>query len=369
MSIKDCHIKAGMTKEEVNEIISEYVLFEDDIYTGKRYKHNWKCLCGKPLYKTWNAIKGGREGSRGYMCENCSKEITLKNNKIKKEKLLKEREGKTEKCCICGREQKYGTLTKQMCYKHYEQYQKYGHCLDENPRTVYDPNEIVLYDDYAEVLLYNKHNEEVGRFKIDLEDIDIIKEHRWSLDSKGYVRTRGKMSISIHKLIMGGCDEDTIDHINHDRLDNRRCNLRACSFSENDINKSIQINNTSGIAGVYKNEKSGLWCAQIKINNQTIPLGSSSSFEKAIQIRKEAEEKYFGEYSLFNSCEDVLKDLLEVKIGGIYKVILDMRLDFGIITKIIDENICIMRPINFNQISDEEIRVDRRKIKMIEGID
>ena len=79
-SIRECHIKAGMTKDEVNDIIGEFVLLNDDIYTGKRYVHNWICLqCGKEFKKTWSAIRGGRENSRGYMCLECSK----KNNSRK----------------------------------------------------------------------------------------------------------------------------------------------------------------------------------------------------------------------------------------------------------------------------------------------
>lgn len=367
-NIRECHIKAGMTKDEVNAIIGEFVLLNDDIYTGKRYIHSWICLkCGKEFKKTWNAVKGGRENSRGYMCLECSKKITAENNKIKKQEREEENKNKIEYCSICGRGQKYGTLTKKMCYKHYEQYRKYGYCLDNNPRTVNDPNEIIKYEDYAEVILYDKFNNEKARAIIDLDDMDLISQYKWSLDNSGYARTRSPISISMHKLIMSASDDDIVDHKDHNRLNNKKENLRICTQSQNEMNKSIQSNNSSGFAGVYQT-KGGLWATQIKINGETIPVATSSSFEKAVKIRKEAEEKYFGEHSLFNTCEDILNDLLKIKVGNIYRVILDYRLDFGIVTEIIDNNVCLMKPINFNHIVDEEIRVDISKLKNIEGI-
>lgn len=261
----------------------------------------------------------------------------------------------------------YKTMTSGMCPKHYEQYLKYGHCLDDNPRTLKDPNEIRLHENYAEVVMYNSKNEEVAKSLIDLDDVDKINEYKWSLDGKGYVRTRGKKSISIHRIIMDCNDKDlVVDHINHNILDNRKENLRITSQSKNNMNKIIQSNNTSGFTGVY--EQNGLWCVQIKINEKTIPVGSYNKFEDAVKVRKEAENKYFGEHSLFNSCEEIEGNLNKIEINTICKVELDSRLTYGVVIRIVDENICIMKAIDFNLITDKEFRVDIKKVKRIEYI-
>ena len=63
----------------------------------------------------------------------------------------------------------------------------------------------------------------------------------------------------------------------------------------------IHKNNTSGASGVKWNKLIGKWTADITINNERIYLGYFENFDDAVQVRKQAEEKYFGEYSYDNS--------------------------------------------------------------------
>lgn len=63
------------------------------------------------------------------------------------------------------------------------------------------------------------------------------------------------------------------------------------------MNKDKQCNNTSGVKGVYFNKQLNKWEAEIGLYNQKIHLGLSDNFEDIVKIRKEAEEKYFGEYN------------------------------------------------------------------------
>ena len=74
-----------------------------------------------------------------------------------------------------------------MCYKHYNQVKKYGHVLDNNPRTRKDPNEIVIYEDHAEIVLYDNNCNETARALIDVEDVDLVKDYKWYLKNEGYV--------------------------------------------------------------------------------------------------------------------------------------------------------------------------------------
>jgi hypothetical protein len=86
-----------------------------------------------------------------------------------------------------------------------------------------------------------------------------------------------------------------VDHINHNRHDNRAENLRWTTQSQNLQNKSKHKNNTSGVTGVIRsNEK---WKAQICLDYKNMNLGTYSSKEDAILARQEAENKYFGEYA------------------------------------------------------------------------
>lgn len=71
------------------------------------------------------------------------------------------------------------------------------------------------------------------------------------------------------------------------------------------MNRVLLQTNTSGVTGVSFNKKSDKWEAYIGIDNKRIHLGKFNDFEDAVSARKEAEEKYFGEWSYDNSQKDV----------------------------------------------------------------
>lgn len=194
-----------------------------------------------------------------------------------------------KQCSVEGCNNKH--KAKGYCGKHYYQFKKYGEVLE---RTKYDPNKIVLYDEYAEIIIYNKDCEEVARTLIDIEDVDKIKNYKWCL-SHGYAYNI-KSDIRLHRLIMNCTDDKVVDHINRDRLDNRKSNLRICSQQQNSINRGIQSNNNSGVVGVYWAKSRNKWCAQIMLNKKNIFLGYYEDMNDAIQARKQAEIDYFGEY-------------------------------------------------------------------------
>lgn len=195
------------------------------------------------------------------------------------------------KCKICHKETKW--LTLEMCTKHYNQYKKYGHCLDTNPRTIYDLNEIVEYKDYAEIILYDKNCNEKCRALIDLDDVEKVKNIKWCLKSNGYVHN-GK--VYLHRIIMDVDDNVFIDHINRNKLDNRKSNLRICTRQQNNFNRGKRTDNTSGFSGVDFYKRENKWRARIQVDYEEIVLGLFSTKEEAIKVRKEAEIKYFGEY-------------------------------------------------------------------------
>ena len=190
------------------------------------------------------------------------------------------------------------------CSKHYAQILRHGKI---SGRTRFDPNEIIEYEDYAEIVLYNKHCEEVARALIDLEDADKVKNYKWRINDKGYVITDivgglgGKTRL--HRLIMDCPDDMVVDHINHNKLDNRKSNLRICTQQQNCTNKSKTSKNTSGAVGVCWEKRRKKWFAQITHNQKNIFLGYYNTKEEATEARKQAEIEYFGEYR--NQDEDV----------------------------------------------------------------
>lgn len=141
-------------------------------------------------------------------------------------------EGRMKKCICewCKRTQ--NRSGKGYCRKHYDQIRKYGHIKDE--RTSRDDNRIIIKSDYAEIVVTDSKDNVQGIAKISIEDIEKIKGHHWSNNGYGYVRCFvGTSPLYLHRYIMD-CPEDMeVDHINHDRMDNRRNNLRIVSHEIN----------------------------------------------------------------------------------------------------------------------------------------
>ena len=137
-------------------------------------------------------------------------------------------------------------------------------------------------------------------FYFDLEDYDKIKDYCWN-KHKEYIATRNVSGyILFHRLVMDISDENiAVDHINHNKSDNRKNNLRFVTDSQNSMNRCISSHNTSGITGV--NKCNGKWTARIGVNTKRIFLGNYDNFFEAVKARKEAEEKYYKEYSYDNS--------------------------------------------------------------------
>ena len=146
-------------------------------------------------------------------------------------------------------------------------------------------------------------------FYFDIEDYDKIKEYCWYKNSKGYVTTtvyfgEGKSkTVCLHRIIMDAPDGCLVDHIKHNKLDNRKSELRIVNNSQNGENAKLAKNNTSGVTGVVWHSRDKVWEAKIKVDYKYIYLGRSKDFNEAVRLRKEAEEKYFGEYSYNNSVK------------------------------------------------------------------
>ena len=175
------------------------------------------------------------------------------------------------------------------CGKHYNQILKHGKIY----RTYRDLNEIIIHENYAEIILLNIKSEEIGRALIDIEDIDKVKNYRWCKHN-GYARNNDIGNL--HRFIMNAPIEMEVDHINHNRLDNRKSNLRVVTHQQNNMNKATTKSNTSGYPGVYWYKSRSKWQVGIKVNYKQIFLGYYDTLKEAIEVRKRAEIKYFGEY-------------------------------------------------------------------------
>lgn len=181
------------------------------------------------------------------------------------------------------------------CQRHYSQYKRYGKILN---RTIHDLNEIVIYEDYAEIVLYNKQCEEVGRALIDIEDVDKVSKYKWCLRN-GYVYNNkvGKL----HRYLINPSDDEVVDHKDNNKLDNRKDNLRICSQQQNLMNKSKRRGSCSSqYKGVCWSRCAKKWHARIQINGKPKSLGCYTDELTASIVYDKAAILYHGVYCKLN---------------------------------------------------------------------
>jgi hypothetical protein len=153
-------------------------------------------------------------------------------------------------------------------------------------------------------------------FYFDMDDYDKIKdycwsEHRFRQSQYSFINAVCREShkiVKMHYLIVG----KYYDHIDRNSFNNRKHNLRKCTYQENCRNRSMTHRNTSGFIGVYWYKNINRWCAGIAIDRKHIHLGTFKEKEDAIRARLEAEVKYFGEFApqrhLFEQYEINVKE-------------------------------------------------------------
>lgn len=137
---------------------------------------------------------------------------------------------------------------------------------------------------------------------IDDADELLVALFKWHLHSRGYAaRSIGgrkyKSYVLAHRWIVGADRGDEVDHINGDKLDNRRVNLRLVTHSQNICNRPTQSNNTSGYRGVYWHRKLEKWGAQIKVDGRQNYLGVHLTLEDAARAYDAAACRFFGEFA------------------------------------------------------------------------
>ncbi|MDO5300275.1 MAG: HNH endonuclease [Clostridia bacterium] len=137
---------------------------------------------------------------------------------------------------------------------------------------------------------------------IDYADYPAVRTHRWWVDKgSGYfVTSKDGRLVYLHRMLMP-CPEGLVcDHINRNKLDNRRSNLRYATPQENSRNRGMSRKNTSGFIGVSWHIRNERYVAQIKVDGRTRNLGQFRTAEEAARARDKAALFFFGEFANLN---------------------------------------------------------------------
>lgn len=123
----------------------------------------------------------------------------------------------------------------------------------------------------------------------DKADYLYVSSHRWRLTNSGYAMTYvDRKGVFMHRAIAACPKGLEIDHINHNKMDNRRCNLRIVTRGQNALNQPLRKTNTSGYKGVRPHGKK--WQAYIMVNRKMLLLGTYADKEDARKVREVAEK-------------------------------------------------------------------------------
>jgi hypothetical protein len=137
----------------------------------------------------------------------------------------------------------------------------------------------------------------------DQEDHELISHYSWSVSSAGYGQTSIKgRTILMHRLIMDVVDssEKMVDHKNHDKLDNRRFNLRLCNASENRRNSRKIAVGSSIYKGCYWEKDRFQFHAQIGLGDRVKNLGRYSDERLAGKAYDRKALEVFEDFAYLN---------------------------------------------------------------------
>ncbi len=192
----------------------------------------------------------------------------------------------------CDREGilKFKGKGKRYCRTHYQRIWKNGtiKLVDR-----FKPNEFIYTETYVEMCLYGRSGEVICKTKIDTEDVEKIKHLRWykSRDDS-VVNSKGYKHKILPRILINAPEDLEVDHINHDRLDNRKRNLRICTRSENKINRRFPGYH------IHKNGKQPeRWRVVLRKDKKIIYEKQFKTEDEARSARIEAEQRFFGEFA------------------------------------------------------------------------
>lgn len=142
-------------------------------------------------------------------------------------------------------------------------------------------------------------------FEIDDEDYESVSNYKWHRTGDGYLQTHilnyyegikiGTVTIKLTQFLLGRAPEDLEwDHIDRNKLNNHRNNLRLVTPTINSRNRNAQRNNSTGVKGVCFYPLNSWFIASITTSGKFMRLGQFKTLEEATAARKAAEDKYWG---------------------------------------------------------------------------
>lgn len=190
-----------------------------------------------------------------------------------------------ESCFKCGKPARQRVNTGNggghyYCSKHSHELYRYGSIIDDEVYEFVDKNTVKV------TIKGDQHK--VSSFLISAIDVPLVFKKNKNIANNGYVKCDGKL---LHLIIADklGIRSKQIDHINRNRVDNRRENIRPCTPSQNIINRECK--------GISFDKSRNKWKAFVTVDGKQFRLRRFDSEEDALRYRLELERKIYGEFA------------------------------------------------------------------------
>ena len=140
---------------------------------------------------------------------------------------------------------------------------------------------------------------------VDATDAHLVSGENWQFSSHPTTEYAGRsqwagnryVKVKLHRVLMNAPDGLQVDHIDGNGLNNRRCNLRLVTNTQNCWNQRRAKNNTSGYRGVSFDARRGCWQANIRVNGKLKYLGRFETPKDASAAYDAAALKAFGQFA------------------------------------------------------------------------
>jgi hypothetical protein len=139
---------------------------------------------------------------------------------------------------------------------------------------------------------------------VDAEDYEWLSQWRWHLSNGYATRMENRKNILMHREIMKPPKGKSVDHINHQKQDNRRINLRNCTWEENVHNRSKRRGSLSRFNGVTYKKRSRKWVATVWFNRKQTRCQQFDTEIEAARAYDRMAVETFGEFANVNFPED-----------------------------------------------------------------
>lgn len=141
-------------------------------------------------------------------------------------------------------------------------------------------------------------------------DYERASQFKWSLDVNGYAcrmesyvgsdGKRKRRKVLLHRFILDAPPHLQVDHIDHDKLDNRRQSLRLVTRTQNRANSRPRRNSSSRYKGVHWHKRDQCWCVMLRTNGVKYWIGTFQDEVDAARAYDRKARELIGAYAYLN---------------------------------------------------------------------